>query len=61
MNFPIDVVLNVELEREYLIRRLLARRVCKKCGTTYNLLSMPPKNEGVCDNDGETLIKRADD
>jgi Xaa-Pro aminopeptidase len=35
--------------------------VCPKCGTLYNAVSRPPKVEGICDLDGDTLVVREDD
>lgn len=43
------------------IKRMAARRVCSRCGAGYNLDSMPPKKEGVCDLCGGQIIARADD
>jgi len=40
---------------------LTNRRVCKKCGANFNLVSLPPKREGVCDLDAGELYQRADD
>lgn len=46
---------------ELVIRRLSSRRVCRNCGAIYNLLSMPPKVEGICDICGGELYQRSDD
>ncbi|MEA5136847.1 MAG: nucleoside monophosphate kinase [Candidatus Fimivivens sp.] len=43
------------------IKRMAARRVCSRCGAGYNLDSMPPKKDGVCDVCGGPIIARADD
>ena len=43
------------------IQRMAARRVCARCGAGYNLESMPPKKDGVCDVCGGPIIARADD
>lgn len=43
------------------IQRMAARRVCSRCGAGYNLESMPPKKDGVCDVCGGPIIARADD
>ena len=32
---PIDVVIDLEVPRELVLRRLAARRVCQDCGTNY--------------------------
>ena len=34
---------------------------CPKCGATYHVVALPPKAEGICDNDGEKLVIRDDD
>lgn len=57
----IDVVLNIELDDEEIIRRLSSRRVCIGCGGSYNLISQPSKIDGVCDLCGGKVIQRADD
>ncbi|HWP52343.1 MAG TPA: nucleoside monophosphate kinase [Clostridia bacterium] len=46
---------------DIVIRRMVARRVCRRCGAGYNLDSMPPKKTGVCDVCGGPVIARADD
>lgn len=57
----IDWVLDLEVEKDVLMKRLLGRRVCKDCGATFNVAGMPPKKEGICDNCGGQLKQRADD
>lgn len=61
MNISIDAVLKLEVSREVLIRRLSGRRVCSKCAATFNVNTMPPKKEGVCDACAGELIQRKDD
>jgi adenylate kinase len=61
MNLVIDTVVKLEVSREVLIRRLSGRRVCSKCASTFNVNTMPPKKDGVCDNCGGELIQRKDD
>lgn len=60
-NMKIDRVLNLKVESEAIIKRLVSRRVCGNCKATYNLLSKPPKKEGICDVCGGKLIQRKDD
>jgi adenylate kinase len=43
------------------IRRLSGRRTCVKAGHVYHVEFDPPKNEGVCDQDGSRLVQRDDD
>ncbi len=57
----IDKVLSLEVADEDIISRLTSRRECSGCGAPYNILSNPPKTEGVCDKCGGSLIQRADD
>jgi adenylate kinase len=58
---PLTAVVNVDVDREALIRRLSARRTCSQCGENYNLISKAPKKEGVCDKCGGSLYQRDDD
>ncbi len=58
---PIDVVVNIELPREAVVRRLTARRVCEGCGKIYNLLYDPPADETTCPTCGGRLLQRDDD
>lgn len=44
-----------------MIRRLSGRRICVKNGHLYHVEFDPPKNEGVCDQDGSRLVQRDDD
>lgn len=57
----LDVVLDIEVEKEELITRLTGRRVCKACGASFHVVNIPPKKEGICDFCGGELIQRADD
>jgi adenylate kinase len=43
------------------VRRLSGRRTCVKNGHVYHVEFDPPKNEGVCDQDGSRLVQRDDD
>ena len=58
---PIDSVVNLDCDETELIRRISGRRVCKKCGSPFHVITMKPKVEGVCDNCGGPLIQRPDD
>ena len=54
-------VVNFEIQDEIVIRRLSTRRVCKACGANFNVLTLPPKVEGICDKCGGELYQRDDD
>ena len=54
-------VVNFNIADEIVIRRLSTRRVCKACGANFNVLTLPPKVEGVCDKCGGELYQRDDD
>ncbi len=56
----IDVVLNVDVPDQELIKRVTGRRMCK-CGTTYHVQFNPPKVAGKCDACGADLYQRQDD
>jgi adenylate kinase len=55
------VVVNLLVDYNIIIDRITARRQCPVCGSSYNLVSNPPKNDMVCDRDGTPLIQRKDD
>ena len=57
----IDHVLDIDVEKEELIERLIGRRVCKQCGASYHVKNLPPKVEGMCDKCNVPLVQRADD
>ncbi len=57
----IDKVLNIDVPEEVIIRRITTRRVCKNCGAVYNILTLKPKQEGICDKCGGELYQRPDD
>jgi adenylate kinase len=56
-----DIVINLKVEKEALIKRLTGRRVCKSCGASYHIVNVPPVKEGICDTCGGELIQRKDD
>lgn len=59
--WQLDGIIDIGAPREIILERLSGRWFCPKCGRTYHSKNKPPKNEGVCDYDGETLIQRDDD
>jgi adenylate kinase len=57
----LTAALLIEVADDEVIRRLSGRRVCTKNGHLYHVEFDPPKNEGVCDQDGSKLVQRDDD
>ena len=57
----VNLVINISCPDDEVIRRISTRRVCPKCGASYNIVSMKPKKEGICDVCGSALIQRKDD
>ena len=57
----LDAVLDINVQPEILIRRMVGRRVCKSCGATYHVEFNAPKVQGICDICGSELIQRKDD
>lgn len=57
------ILLVPEISDSESISRLEHRRVCSSswCGKSYNLVTLPPKNEGRCDTCNSRLILRMDD
>ena len=54
-------VICFDIPDDMLLERIVNRRSCPKCGRIYNTKFLPPKKDGVCDNDGEELVQRKDD
>jgi adenylate kinase len=61
MGTALDVVLELVVDDEEVIRRLSGRRTCRNCGHIWHVDFDPPMHEGVCDNCGGELFQRDDD
>ena len=59
--FGKPVVIHFKVDRGVLLRRLTGRRMCGNCGRIYHVYDRPPRNPGICDEDGGTLTQRQDD
>ena len=57
----IDAVLSIVVDDETIKGRVSGRRVCEKCGESYNVTFRPTKVEGVCDSCGGNVVQRDDD
>lgn len=60
-SFDIDAVIHVVVPDEVVLERVMARRLCQKCGLDYNLIFHRPEAENRCDVCGGELVSRADD
>jgi adenylate kinase len=60
-SFDIDAVILLELDDAEVTRRVLARRLCSRCGLDYNLMAHRPAVPDTCDVCGGELVTRDDD
>ncbi len=60
-SYDIDAVIHLDLPDPEVRRRVLARRLCSRCGMDYNLIAHRPALESRCDVCGGELVSREDD
>ncbi len=60
-HLALDRVVNFQVSRDDVIKRLSGRRSCPKCQATFHVDFAPPKQSGICDRCGESLVQRSDD
>jgi len=58
---PLQRVVNFQVPRADVVRRLSGRRSCPKCQATFHVEFAPSKKGNACDRCGETLVQRSDD
>ena len=61
LNIELDFAVEIDVPRDVILDRLTTRRTCVDCGAIYNVKSMPPKVEGVCDKCGGKIVQRDDE
>lgn len=61
MKVKLSTVLNLFVEDGEILKRLTARRVCPKCGSSYHLLYNPPASGDICKECSAKVIQRDDD
>jgi adenylate kinase len=61
LNIKLDAAVNLNVPRDVILDRLTTRRTCTDCGAIYNVKSNPPKQEGVCDACGGSVVQRDDE
>ncbi|MDR0401430.1 MAG: nucleoside monophosphate kinase [Endomicrobium sp.] len=59
-NIKIDKVFFIDIDFNEAINRITGRRICR-CGASYNIVKLPPKENGKCDYCYSDLIQRNDD
>jgi adenylate kinase len=57
----ISLVPSIVVPDDVLVERVSGRRLCRVCGEAYHIQFNPPRQPGVCDNDGGELYQRDDD
>lgn len=57
---PLEAVLLMDVGKPALIKRLAGRRVCRSCGSVFNVESLPP-GATSCERCGGELYQRPDD
>ena len=57
----LDVVLELVVEKDEVVRRLSGRRTCRSCNHIWHVDFDPPAEAGICDLDGGELYQRDDD
>jgi len=57
----LDVVLELVVDEDEVVRRLSGRRTCRVCERVWHVLYDPPARVAVCDDCGGELFQRDDD
>jgi adenylate kinase len=57
----LDLVLELVVDDDEVVRRLSGRRTCRRCGHVWHVLFDPPSRSERCDDCGGSLFQRDDD
>ena len=57
----LDLVMELVVDDDEVIRRLSGRRTCRGCGKIWHVEFDPTSKEGICDRCGSELFQRDDD
>jgi adenylate kinase len=57
----VTLVVFLDVPAPEIVTRLSNRRTCFGCGRSYNLISLKPRVENICDACGSALYQRSDD
>ena len=63
LNLDLGEIIILESDYDTLKKRIIGRRLCKECGSVYNILTgvNTPKDSNICDKCGGSLYQRSDD
>jgi len=61
MDTRLDVVLELVVDDDEVVRRLSGRRTCRRCGRVWHVAFDPPSRPSICDDCGGELFQRDDD
>jgi len=63
LGIDLDMAVNIDVPRDVILDRLTTRRTCSNpaCQAIYNVKTMPPTQEGICDKCGSPIIQRDDE
>ena len=61
LDVRINVVLELVVDEDEVVRRLSGRRTCRQCERVWHILYDPPRRAGICDDCGGELFQRDDD
>ncbi len=61
LEYRLKKVINLDVDSSIIIGRVSKRLLCKHCGTSFNLITNPPKQKGLCDICKSYLSVREDD
>lgn len=61
LNKDLGVVIFMDIDKDVALERTVSRVVCPSCGSSYNLMKVLPKVDGICDRCGNELKTRDDD
>ena len=61
LGIKLDAAINLEIDDEAIEERIVNRRLCSNCGKGYNIISLKPQVEGICDDCKAPLYQRKDD
>ncbi len=56
-----EYAIDVDVADENIVNRMGGRRACLNCGATYHIVTIPTKQEGICDKCGNPVVLRDDD